>query len=284
MTKQNYKWALVLSGGGARGLAHIGVIKGLEDAGFPKPQLVAGTSMGAITGGLYACGMTPGEMVRFVCRDFNISDFLDSFVFKLDGPVGKIFQTGQFLASLATNTGIDTGHHVLELFETLTDGKSFDETEIPFRCNAVDLLSGKEVVFRSGSVARAMRASMSFPGFFEPFVYRKMRLVDGGLWDNMPVDIARDEGFKHVLAVNVNRCIPRGADELKNASAVIFRSIECTLNAMDSHRTPAELTLNASDDITPFSFYRQKELIELGERTVKNNIDDLNSFFKRTAV
>ena len=265
-------------------MAHIGVLKGLEDAGFPKPQLVAGTSMGAITGGLYACGMTPGEMVRLVCQDFNIADYLESFVFKIDGPVGKIFQTGQLLASLATNTGIDPGQRLLGLFETLTDGKSFDETEIPFRCNAVDLLSGKEVVFRSGSVARAMRASMSFPGFFEPFVYRKMRLVDGGLWDNMPVAIARTEGFKHVLAVNVNRCIPRGADELKNGPGVIFRSLECTLSAMDSHRIPAELTLSASDDITPFSFYRQQELIELGERTVRNSIEDLNAFFGHPAV
>ena len=86
MTKRpKNQWALVLSGGGAKGLAHIGVLKGLEDAGFPKPSLVAGTSMGAIVGGLYACGMSPGEMARFITEDFDIADYLDSFAFKIQG-------------------------------------------------------------------------------------------------------------------------------------------------------------------------------------------------------
>jgi len=168
--KSKHDWALVLSGGGAKGLAHIGVLKGLMDAGFPRPALVAGTSMGAIIGGLYACGMSPGEMSDFAIEKLNITDYLDSFVFKINGPVGKVMQTGQILASLATRPGIDTGHRVLQLLEQLTAGKSFEETEIPFRCNAMDLLSGEEVVFRSGSVARAMRASMSFPVIFEPFM------------------------------------------------------------------------------------------------------------------
>ena len=80
--KSNNNWALVLSGGGAKGLAHIGVLKGLEKAGFPKPSLLVGTSMGAIVGGLFACGVTPAEMSRFAIREFNIDDYLDSSVFK----------------------------------------------------------------------------------------------------------------------------------------------------------------------------------------------------------
>ena len=280
MKKHKYPWALVLSGGGAKGLAHIGVLKAFEAAGFPRPSLVAGTSMGAIIGGLYACGMKPGEMERFVIKEFNITDYLESFVFKLQGPVGKVFQTGQILASLATRPGLDSGQRVLELLEALAGGKHFDETEIPFRCNALDLLSGREVVFRSGCVARAIRASMSFPVFFEPFVYNGMCLVDGGLLDNMPVAIARKEGFKWVLAVDVNRFTLQDFTDFKNGPQVIFRSIECALNATEEKKFPADLTLNVTDDTTPFSFFQQKEHIELGERVVRENIRILEHFFR----
>ena len=280
MKRQKHQWALVLSGGGARGLAHIGVLKALKEAGFPRPSLVVGTSMGAIAGGLYACGLQPEEMVRFITKDFNITDYLDSFAFRLNGPVGKIFQTGQILASLATRPGIDTGERVLELLEKLTKGKTFDETQIPFRCNAVDLYSGQDVVFSSGSVARAIRASISFPLFFEPFLYREMCLVDGGLRNNMPVTVARQEGYRQVLAVSVNRFKPQTPENMKSGPHVIFRSLECALMDKREKTAPADLTLDASDETTPFSFFRQREHIELGERTVKANIENLGKFFK----
>ena len=279
--KSKLSWALVLSGGGARGLAHVGVLKGLKDAGFPKPSLVVGTSMGAIVGGLFACGMAPAELVRFVIDKFRISDYLESVAFRVDGPVGQILQTGQALASLATRPGIDKGQKVLELFEKLTNGKTFDETEIPFRCNAVDLCGGHEVVFRTGSVARAMRASMAFPVFFEPLLEDGMCLVDGGLLDNMPVAIAREEGFRHVLAVNVNRLARLEERNIRNGPQIIYRSIESVLLAQEKEKKiQADLTLNVADDATPFSFYRKKEFITLGEKVVKKNLKTLEDFFK----
>jgi NTE family protein len=177
MRRYNRPWVLVLSGGGAKGLAHIGVFKRLEETGFLKPSLVAGMSMGAIIGEIYACGMAMGELARFVINEFDITDYLDSFVFKLNGPVGKVMQTGQILASLATRPEIDPGYRLLE---GLTGGKDFSETEIPFRCNAMDLLSGREVIFSSGFVTRAMRASMSFPVFLSLSWTGGMCLVDGG--------------------------------------------------------------------------------------------------------
>ncbi|MCL2601185.1 MAG: patatin-like phospholipase family protein [Treponema sp.] len=277
---KKHPWALVLSGGGAKGLAHIGVLRALEDAGFPKPSLVAGTSMGAIVGGLYACGMSPQSIERFVDEEFDITDYLDSFVFKIQGPVGKVFQTGQILASLATSSGIDTGQRTLELLERLTQGKMFNETEIAFRCNALDLLSGAEVVFRSGSIAKAMRASMSFPVFFEPFVDNGMCLVDGGLLDNMPVAIARSEGFTKVLAVDVNRFILQEIKDFKNGPQVIFRSIECALNATEDKKIPADITLNVTSDATPFSFFQYKKHIALGKQTVVESMEKLKVFFE----
>ena len=279
MKKHKHGWALVLSGGGARGLAHIGIIKGLLNYGFPKPSLVAGTSMGAIVGGLYACGMSSEEMERFAVEELVIPDYLDSFVFKINGPVGRVIQTGQALASLAARPGIDQGQKALELLENLTGGKRFEETVIPFRCNAVDLFSGKEVVFCSGSIARAMRASMSIPVFFEPYIYDGMCLVDGGLLDNIPVAIARNEGFDQVLAVNVNNLTPLKALDLRNGPQVIFRSIECVLNAQDENNANADFTLNVTVSADVFSFFKQKELILLGEQAVAKNLEALKDFF-----
>ena len=281
MNKNKHPWALVLSGGGAMGLAHIGLLKGLEDAGFPKPSLVAGTSMGAIVGGLYAIGMSPAEMESFVLDEFNITDYLDSFVFKIDGPFGRIIQTGQALAVLAGKPGIDPGQRALELLESLTAGKRFDETKIPFRCNAVDLISGREIVFNSGSLAMAMRASMSLPIFFEPFEYNGMCFVDGGLLNNMPVAIARNEGFDRVLAVNVTNFAPGKPENLRNGPQVIFRSIDCVLHAQDEGgKAQADLTVTMKVAAALFSFYKQKELIDVGKKAVSDNMNALEDFFR----
>jgi NTE family protein len=279
MNKHKNDWALVLSGGGAMGLAHIGLLRGLEDAGFPKPSLVVGTSMGAIVGGLYAIGMSPEEMERFVIDEFNIADYLDSFVFKINGPFGRVIQTGQALAILAGRPGIDPGQRALELLERLTAGKRFEETGIPFRCNAVDLVSGREIVFNSGSLAKAMRASMSLPVFFEPFEYKGMCLVDGGLLNNMPVAIARNEGYEQVLAVNVTNFTQAKPEDLKNGPQVIFRSIDCVLHAQDEGgKAQADLTITIKLAAALFSFYKQKELIEIGKKVVVENLNALEDF------
>ncbi|MDR1903903.1 MAG: patatin-like phospholipase family protein [Treponema sp.] len=282
---KNLKWALVLSGGGAKGLAHIGVLKTLEEMRFPPPSLVAGTSMGAIIGGIYACGMSAETLYKFALKEFNIVHYLDSFVFKMNGPVGRIFQIGQILSSLASRQGIDSGQRLLALFERLTEGKSFSETRIPFRCNAVDLVSGNEVVFRSGSVARAMRASMSIPGFFDPLVEGSQLLIDGGLADNMPVAIARKEGFNRILAVNVNSYKPVSLDSLKNGPGVVFRAMQTAINLLDKKDGfEADLTINATDDSSIISFFRQRELMELGERVVRENRKAVEAFFGKGAA
>ncbi|MDR2404229.1 MAG: patatin-like phospholipase family protein [Spirochaetaceae bacterium] len=278
------KWALVLSGGGARGIAHIGVLKALSEIGFPEPSLVVGTSMGAIVGGLYACGMAAAELHRFVRDEFDITNYLDSFVFKLAGPLGRVFQAGQFLGSLATGSGIDSGARVLTLIEKLSGAKSFNETRIPFRCNAVDLSNGREVVLRSGSVARAIRASMSFPIFFEPLREGNMYLVDGGLADNLPVHIARAEGFKRILAVDVGnfRIIP-GSD-FNTGYKILYRSLEVVLHQLNQLKRSdkPELLLHVSGKATPFAFFKKDELVAMGERVVRENEDTIRVFFSRS--
>ncbi|MDR1950411.1 MAG: patatin-like phospholipase family protein [Spirochaetaceae bacterium] len=277
----NLKWALVLSGGGAKGIAHVGVLKALSEMGFPEPSLVVGTSMGAIVGGLYACGLTAADLCRFIRDEFDITNYLDSFVFKLAGPVGRIFQAGQFLGALASGAGIDSGNQVLALMEELTGGKTFDQTRIPFRCNAVDLLSGREVVLRSGSVARAIRASMSFPVFFEPLREGGMCLVDGGLVDNMPIHIAKTEGIKRIMAVDVGnfRIIP-GSD-FTTGYKILYRSLEVVLHQMNrlNRDNRPDLLVHAAGKATPFAFNKKNDLIALGERVIRENEAAVKAFF-----
>ncbi|MDR1908933.1 MAG: patatin-like phospholipase family protein, partial [Spirochaetaceae bacterium] len=233
---KDMNWALVLSGGGAKGFAHVGVLKALSGMGFPEPSLVVGTSMGAIIGGIYASGMAAEELARIAETRFNITDYLDSFAFKINGPVGRVFQAGQLLGSVVTKPALDPGSKLLALFRELTGDKSFGELKIPFRCNAVDLISGREVVFGEGKVAEAIRASMSFPIFFEPFRTEKMLLVDGGFVDNMPVHIAREMGFRRVLAVDVGAFRTLPASEFVTAPQIVYRCLEISLNSLARSR------------------------------------------------
>jgi NTE family protein len=276
----NLKWALVLSGGGAKGLAHVGVVSALDSLGFPKPSFIAGTSMGAIIGGLYACGMDPGELRRFVLEEFDINEYLESFAFRINGPAGKIFKAGQILGNLATKPGIDSGQRIIELFERLTGGKKFGETSIPFRCNAVDLTSGEEVIFDSGSGAKAMRASRSFPAFFEPLAEGEHCYADGGLAHNLPVFMARNAGWKRILAVDVVRFRRLPAGELKTVPDIIYRSLESALHMMQAKENAnASLTIHASDSTSPLDFDKKGDLIRLGERAVLDNEKIVRSFF-----
>jgi NTE family protein len=274
------KWALVLSGGGAKGFVHIGILNAFSALGFPPPSLVVGTSMGAIVGGLYACGMESVELTDFVLNGFNLKNYLDGFAYKFDGPLGKVVQTGQILGNLATRPGMDSGQRLLELLEKLTRGKTFEETRIPFRCNAVDIAEGREVVFSSGSVARAIRASMSFPLFFEPLREGERLLVDGGLANNLPVYIAREAGHKRILAVDVGGFKSRSCASLRTGPEVLFRVFDVTLHILKHTEKKAALTIHAGGNTaTPFSFSRAAALIQYGEGLVREQKRAIGTFF-----
>jgi NTE family protein len=290
------KYALVLSGGGARSLVHAGILGALERAGFPPPSLVAGTSMGAIIGGLYASGMKPGELIRFILEELDFPLFMESSAFKISGPIGKIFQAGQVLGSVASKPGIDSGSKVLALLEKLSGGKKIEDCPIPFLCNAVDISSGEEVVFRTGSLARAVRASMSFPLVFEPFVTQgetedagELCLVDGGVADNMPVRAAREAGaslgIRRVLAVDTRKWRRISPAHFKNGVNVILRCFDIAVRraewytlGQNKHSRP-DLTLYAADKSGVFDFSRKQELIALGEEAVKASGAELAAFF-----
>jgi NTE family protein len=282
---QNLKYSLVLSGGGARGLVHVGALCALHEAGYPPPSLIAGTSMGAIIGGLYAAGMTGEELKRFVLAELDISGIMESPAFRIDGPIGKIFQTGQIIGNIASKSGIDSGKKVYEILEKLSKGKNIEDCAIPFICNAVDISAGREVIFHSGSIAKAMRASMSFPFFFEPLVDGDFCYVDGGIADNLPVRAASEYGaalgISRVLAVDTRRWHVMPPDSFKNGAQVVLRCFDALIHVCETEEREgrADLLIHAVDKSSPFDFSRKRELMALGEEAIRQSSAELEAFF-----
>ncbi len=172
---------LALGSGSARGLAHIGVLKVLDREGLPI-DMIAGTSIGAFIGGAYAVGVTPAEMEQIA----------------LSASVRQLFS----LVDIARpTTALVNGRKVEAFIREIVDDKTFADTKIPFACVAVDLTSEQEVVLREGDLATAIRASISTPVVFAPVARDQQVLVDGGVLNPAPVDVARDMGAETVVAV-----------------------------------------------------------------------------------
>ena len=245
--------------------------------------------MGAIIGGLYASGMNGQEQKRYVLDELEISDFMESPVFKMDGPIGKLFQTGQIIGHAATRPGVDSGNRVLQILEKLTKNKKIEDCTIPFMCNAVDISAGQEVVFRSGSLARAIRASMSFPFVFEPFIEGSQCLVDGGVTNNMPIksarEIARTMGIRRILAVDTRRWRNIPPEKLKNGLSVLMRCFDAMIYVSEAEeenvQEPPNLLIRVSDKTSAFDFSRKRELVELGEAAVVQSKSKMDAFFRK---
>ena len=207
------KICLVLSGGGARGAAHVGVIKVLEEYRVPI-HCVAGTSMGALVGGAFASGMTVPEMEK-VNADITVEKLFkerpprqelsmrrkaDDFRNYVGPEIGTGADTAVVTKGLVTGVQLET---VLRKLSRVQGYVRFDDMPIQYRAVATDLVTGKAVVFSEGDLANVMRASMSVPGAVAPAEYAGMTLVDGMLTSNLPVDAARAMGADIVIAVNV---------------------------------------------------------------------------------
>jgi len=207
---------LVLSGGGARGAAHIGVIRTLEQMHVPI-DAVAGTSMGAVVGGLYAAGLD-GDEIAGVFRALDWQDLLRDRTPRKDLVYRRKQDDRSFLASgglgiraddgVVLPLGLIQGQKITQVLRNATmrvaDVQDFDQLPTPFRGLATDLENGDPVVLRSGDLASVLRASMSAPGVLAPVEIGGRLLVDGGLVDNLPVDLARKMGVDVVIAVDVS--------------------------------------------------------------------------------
>ena len=207
------KICLVLSGGGARGAAHVGVLKVLEEMRIPV-DCITGTSMGSLVGGAYATGMTVPEMEKLLATISTELLFKEkpprqeqAIRRKLDDRLDFIGpEVGLRGWELEVQKGIVSGVQLETVLRTLArvEGyRNFDELGIPFRAVATDLVTGKQVVFARGELPNVMRASMSVPGAIAPAEFEGKMLVDGGLTNNLPVDVARAMGADIVIAVNL---------------------------------------------------------------------------------
>ncbi|MBK9132503.1 MAG: patatin-like phospholipase family protein [Gammaproteobacteria bacterium] len=221
---------LVLSGGGARGLAHVGVIRVLESQGI-RPAIITGTSMGSIIGALYATGRSADEIER-LARGMDWRQALSDasprryqpYTFReLEAGMTADFRMSITRAGIAFPRGVIEGQHLEQLLDQMFEerGEPLQFSQLPLRFAAVaaDLETGEQVVIDRGDVASAVRASMSVPGAIAPVERDGRLLVDGGIANNMPVDVARAMGADFIIAVDVSAPL-RKRDELNSVFTV----------------------------------------------------------------
>jgi NTE family protein len=231
---QNHpKIGLALGGGGAKGLAHIPVLKLLDELDIPI-DYIAGTSVGGILGGLYAIGYSGVELEELsesldwdmLFRDWPPRSQRPYFNKKHDGKFQLDMDWDGWLPS--PPQGLLYGQNISLMLQRLTYPwetiRDFDELPVPFRCVAVDLLTSQPVIIEDGSLARAMRATMAIPTMFSPVERSQDLLIDGGVLNNLPVDVVRDMGAEIVIAVDLSSPL-RERDELDSADNVLSQSL-----------------------------------------------------------
>lgn len=282
------KFGLVLAGGGARGLAEIGVLKVLEKYNL-IPNIITGTSMGGIVGGLYAAGITPSQMEDF-SKELVFGKMLDAkyplYLFEerksKKAKLAKYFSIGASLVALGKKNALDSGRKIEYFLNKVTRGKDFSELRIPFACVAADLVSGKEVVLNSGKLYRAIRATISLPFVFEPFEYNGMLLVDGGIVSNAPVDIARKIGADIVLAVDVIGDIRRRKKEtFRTPFDTARRVVRIAQNHIyEKELKSCDIVIRTGLDLETLDFSRNEECIMKGEEDMEKEIKKLKGLLE----
>lgn len=273
---------LVLSGGAARGLAHIGVLKALEERNV-RVDAIAGTSMGAVIGGLYAAGYSVDELEK-LALELDWQQVLSDDPPREDIPFRRKQDDRDFLVkrklsfrddgSLGLPLGVIQGQNLALLLERLlvhaSDTRDFDRLPIPFRAVATDIANDKKVIFRSGHLPQAIRASMSIPAVFAPVEIDGRLLVDGGMVDNILMDVARDMGVDRLIVVDIGTpLLPREqlltvVDVLNQSTTMMTRRNSeaqlATLRPEDLLVQPMLAAFGSTD------FDRAEQLIDAGYR------------------
>jgi len=301
LTKQppvRKKVGVVLSGGGAKGMAHIGVLKVLERAGIPV-DVVTGTSIGSIVGGLYSIGYNANTLDSIVRRQdwsYVITDKEDMSSQSLNDRKKQytyIFSTSKSLGKgIHTDGGLIKGKNLAELFQRLfvgyTDSLDFSrDLPIPFACVATDIMDNSEVVFHSGRLPQAIRASMSIPAAFTPVRTANRVLVDGGLRNNYPVDIAKEMGADVIIGVTLLGK-PKTADDITNAMSIIGQIIDVNcVNKYKENLALSDLHMNVDPHrftTTSFSAGAIDSLIRYGEEEAMRHWDEIIALKKKIGI
>lgn len=191
MNMQGKKIGLALGSGSARGLAHIGVIKVLEENHIPI-SMIAGTSMGSLIGALYASGLTGTELEEIACNT-------------------NLKTTSRLFMPTPSVQGLIDGNRINDFLVSLMGNRSFSSLKMPFAAVAADIERAEEVVMTDGLLVKAIRASISIPGIFTPAMLKGRSLVDGGLMNPVPVDVVKNLGADYIIAVDVTRPVKTGS-------------------------------------------------------------------------
>jgi NTE family protein len=239
---------LALSGGGARGFAHTGVLEALQYSGFPV-DYVAGTSMGALIGAMYASGQPLDEIWAFG-RDAE------------KHKVGRDFKGIRVLPLILADKLISPTY-ITRFIEGRLGGATFETLKKPLACTAMDIRTGEKVVFTDGPVGMAVRASVNIPGIFAPVQYRQRYLVDGGVVDNVPVGAARALGAEWVLASVMENTVNKNPDTVLMTLLQVI-DIRGSLLARESERSADFVVRTQVGDITVADFDRCTEAGESG--------------------
>lgn len=284
---QRKKVAVVLSGGGAKGIAHIGALKVIEEAGIPIDYVV-GTSMGSIVGGLYSIGYD-AAMLDSLARNEKWPFLLSDQVLRKYMSLPERERSDRYLLTypFAKNkekripTGLIRGQNLGLLFAKLAIGyedADFSKFPIPFACVASDVVNGKKVVLDKGSLPEAMRSSMAIPGVFTPVRKDSMLLVDGGIVDNFPTDIAKERGADIIIGVDVQSGY-KTIDELNSVTDILGQIVD--FFSVDEYDENVKLaTVHIHPDLkgytaADFNPVDVDTFLIRGERAAREKWDDL---------
>ncbi len=253
---------LALSGGSARGLAHIGVLKVFKDHGIPV-DFLAGTSMGSMIGAFYANGMNVKMMERLAAR----------------------LERRLWMDLTLPRMGIIAGEKITEILCFLTRNRTFAQLQIPFATCATDLYSGQNITLKEGRVADAVRASISIPGVFPPVARGDYLLVDGGVLNRVPVDVAREMGPDIVVAVDVG--IHVGEARINNFLDVITQSIDIMSRELEKekekdHQNQADVLICPHmEDISPSQFHKVPQAVAAGTAAALEALPVIKNLLQR---
>jgi NTE family protein len=248
------KIALVLGGGGARGFAHIGVLRILEREKIPI-HLIVGTSVGSLLGGLYAA---EGNLFEIEWKAFKIekSDLFDFSLF-------------------SATTGPVKGEAVQEFVKNNFPVLNIENFKIPFVAVAADLNTGELVEFTSGSVVEAVRASVSIPGVFTPAIIRRRPLIDGGVVSNVAVSVARKHGADIIIAVNITQNVVDY--NVNDVVSIILQSINIMMSRMaESELKDADVVITPSlRDVGTMDFTQKKRCVAAGIKATEGAVPQI---------
>ncbi|HAB27948.1 MAG: patatin [Xanthomarina sp.] len=284
-TKQDVKIGVVLSGGGAKGLAHIGALKVIDSLGI-RVDYIAGTSMGAIIGSLYASGYT-GKEIDSIFKDVNFDKIINDDLPRAAKTFYERDNSEKYAVTLPFEhfnlklpTALSKGQNTLSLLSKLTlhvsDVEDFSKLPIPFFCIATNVETGQAVILDKGNLPQAITASGAFPSLFQPVIIDGQLLIDGGVVNNYPIDELRAKGMDLIIGVDVQDDLA-SRDDLKSALDILLQINNYrTINDMKQKAKKTDIYIKPDiSNFTVVSFSDGREIIDNGEAAALKEMDAL---------